>query len=28
VTLDPVRTELKTCTMAGTPVICIEFKEP
>ena len=28
VTLDPDRTELKTCTMAGTPVICIEIKEP
>ncbi|SDW82823.1 hypothetical protein SAMN04488001_1926 [Litoreibacter albidus] len=28
VTLDPNRTELKTCTMAGTPVICIEIKEP
>ena len=27
-TLDPDRTELKTCTMAGTPVICIEIKEP
>lgn len=28
VTLDPKLTELKTCTMAGTPVICIEIKEP
>jgi hypothetical protein len=28
VALDPNRTELKTCTMAGTPIICIEIKEP
>lgn len=28
VTLDPNRTELKTCTVAGTPIICIEIKEP
>ncbi|WP_254682163.1 hypothetical protein [Phaeobacter inhibens] len=28
VTLDPDRTELKTCTMAQTPIICIEIKEP
>lgn len=28
VTLDPNRTELKTCTMAQTPIICIELKEP
>lgn len=28
VTLDPDRTELKTCTMAGTPISCIEIKEP
>ena len=28
VTLDPNRTELKTCTMAQTPIICIEIKEP
>ena len=28
VTLDPDRTELKTCTMAGTPVLCNEIKEP
>ena len=28
VTLDPKRTELKTCTMTGTPIICIEIKEP
>ncbi|GAA3857683.1 hypothetical protein GCM10022404_05660 [Celeribacter arenosi] len=28
VTLDPNRTELKTCTMARTPIICIEIKEP
>ncbi len=26
-TLDPARTELKTCTLAGTPVICIQIKE-
>ncbi len=26
-TLDPDRTELKTCTLAGTPVICIKIKE-
>ncbi|MFG6581311.1 hypothetical protein ACGYK1_18130 [Sulfitobacter sp. 1A13191] len=26
-TLDPARTELKTCTLAGTPVICIKIKE-
>ena len=26
-TLDPDRTELKTCTLAGTPVICIRIKE-
>ena len=25
--LDPDRTELKTCTLAGTPVICIEIEE-
>ena len=28
VTLDPDRTELKTCTMAQAPIICIEIKEP
>lgn len=28
VTLDPNRTELKNCTMAQTPIICIEIKEP
>jgi len=28
VTLDPNRTELKTCTMAQKPIICIEIKEP
>ena len=28
VTLDPDRTELKTCTMAQTPIICIQIKEP
>ena len=28
VTLDPDRTELKTCTMAQRPIICIEIKEP
>ncbi|MCH2093740.1 MAG: hypothetical protein MK160_01340 [Rhodobacteraceae bacterium] len=28
VTRDPKRTELKTCTMAQTPIICIEIKEP
>ncbi|SFL26853.1 hypothetical protein [Shimia haliotis] len=28
VSLDPNRTELKTCTMAGTPIICIEIMEP
>ena len=28
VTLDPNRTELKTCTMAQTPIICIEIMEP
>ena len=28
VTLDPDRTELKTCTMAQWPIICIEIKEP
>ncbi|WP_286196681.1 relaxase/mobilization nuclease domain-containing protein [Tropicibacter sp. R15_0] len=27
VTLDPNQTELKTCTMAQTPIICIEIKE-
>lgn len=27
VTPDPNRTELKTCTVAGTPIICIEIKE-
>ena len=26
-TLDPDRTELKTCTLAGTPVICIKIEE-
>jgi hypothetical protein len=26
-TLDPDQTELKTCTMAGTPVICIKIEE-
>jgi len=26
-TLDPARTELKTCTLAGTPVICIKIEE-
>ncbi len=26
-TLDPARTELKTCTLAGTPVICIKIME-
>ena len=26
-TLDPDRTELKTCTLAGTPVICIRIEE-
>lgn len=26
-TLDPDRTKLKTCTLAGTPVICIKIKE-
>ena len=26
-TLDPNRTELKTCTLAGTPVICIKIEE-
>ena len=26
-TLDPDRTELKTCTLAETPVICIEIEE-
>ncbi len=25
-TLDPDQTELKTCTMAGTPIICIEIR--
>ena len=28
VTMDPDRTELKTCTLAQTPIICIEIKEP
>lgn len=28
VTLDPDRTELKTCTFAQRPIICIEIKEP
>ena len=28
VTLDPNRTELKTCTLAQTPIICIKIKEP
>ena len=28
VTLDPDRTELKTCTLAQRPIICIELKEP
>ncbi|ATG45098.1 hypothetical protein PhaeoP18_03185 [Phaeobacter piscinae] len=28
VTLDPERTELKTCTLAQTPIICIKIKEP
>ena len=28
VTLDPNRTELKTCTLAQKPIICIEIKEP
>ena len=27
VTLDPNRTELMTCTMAQTPIICIKIKE-
>ena len=27
VTLDPNRTELKTCTLARTPVICIKIEE-
>lgn len=27
VTLDPNQTELKTCTMAQRPIICIEIKE-
>ena len=26
-TLDPDRTKLKTCTLAGTPVICIKIEE-
>lgn len=26
-TLDPERTALKTCTLAGTPVICIKIEE-
>ena len=26
-TLDPDRTEVKTCTLAGTPVICIKIEE-
>lgn len=26
-TLDPARTELKTCTLAGKPVICIKIEE-
>ena len=26
-TLDPDRTELKTCTLSGTPVICIKIEE-
>ena len=26
-TLDPAKTELKTCTLAGTPVICIKIEE-
>ena len=26
-TLDPDRTELQTCTLAGTPVICIKIEE-
>lgn len=26
-TLAPARTELKTCTLAGTPVICIKIEE-
>ena len=25
-TLDPDQTEMKTCTMAGTPIICIEIR--
>jgi hypothetical protein len=25
-TLDPEQTELKTCTIAGTPIICIEIR--
>jgi len=28
VTLDPDRTELKTCRMAQTALICIKIKEP
>ena len=28
VTLDPNRTELKTCTIVQKPIICIEIKEP
>ncbi len=28
VTMDSDRTELKTCTLAQTPIICIEIKEP
>ncbi len=28
VALDQSRTDLKTCTIAGTPIICIKIKEP